>query len=233
MVHHYLDREADRAADPPQGHHRSCYLGLERGRRYAIGWCVAGAGRGGRRPLPCSRGWCRSSIGLRGRVWSRTCAADPADVDVGHHERDWRSSSAGSSARSRRRRCSCRRWRGHAARGGGADRARDAARGRPRRRVTPHDPRAGARSGARRRRPAWPRAGEQVVGGDAGRARRAASGSTSSRSSAGRGAQLRGARRLPAQPISRPPAGEGRGHLIWRWPSGPRRCRARPWRPRS
>jgi 1,4-dihydroxy-2-naphthoate octaprenyltransferase len=41
MVHHYLDRDADAGADPPKVT-TIVYLGLERGRRYAIGWCVLG-----------------------------------------------------------------------------------------------------------------------------------------------------------------------------------------------
>ena len=39
MVHHYLDREADAAADPPKVT-SIVYLGLVRGRQYAIGWCL-------------------------------------------------------------------------------------------------------------------------------------------------------------------------------------------------
>ena len=39
MVHHYLDRDADAGADPPKVT-SIVYLGLERGRRYAIGWCL-------------------------------------------------------------------------------------------------------------------------------------------------------------------------------------------------
>ncbi len=40
MVHHYLDREADRSATPPKVT-SIVRLGLVRGRRYAIGWCAA------------------------------------------------------------------------------------------------------------------------------------------------------------------------------------------------
>jgi 1,4-dihydroxy-2-naphthoate octaprenyltransferase len=39
MVHHYLDREADRTAEPPKVT-SIVRLGLANGRRYAIGWCV-------------------------------------------------------------------------------------------------------------------------------------------------------------------------------------------------
>jgi len=39
MVHHYLDHDADAAARPPKVT-SIVYLGLERGRRYAIAWCV-------------------------------------------------------------------------------------------------------------------------------------------------------------------------------------------------
>lgn len=39
MVHHYLDRDADADARPPKVT-SIVYLGLERGRRYAIGWCL-------------------------------------------------------------------------------------------------------------------------------------------------------------------------------------------------
>jgi 1,4-dihydroxy-2-naphthoate polyprenyltransferase len=39
MVHHYLDREADLAATPPKVT-SIVWLGLRRGRWYAIGWCV-------------------------------------------------------------------------------------------------------------------------------------------------------------------------------------------------
>lgn len=39
MVHHYLDIEADRLATPPKVT-SIVRLGLERGRRYAIGWCL-------------------------------------------------------------------------------------------------------------------------------------------------------------------------------------------------
>jgi 1,4-dihydroxy-2-naphthoate octaprenyltransferase len=39
MVHHYLDRDADAGADPPKVT-SIVYLGLARGRHYAIGWCV-------------------------------------------------------------------------------------------------------------------------------------------------------------------------------------------------
>jgi 1,4-dihydroxy-2-naphthoate polyprenyltransferase len=39
MVHHYLDRDADAGADPPKVT-SIVYLGLVRGRRYAIGWCL-------------------------------------------------------------------------------------------------------------------------------------------------------------------------------------------------
>ena len=39
MVHHYLDRDADASAQPPKVT-SIVYLGLERGRRYAIGWCL-------------------------------------------------------------------------------------------------------------------------------------------------------------------------------------------------
>jgi 1,4-dihydroxy-2-naphthoate polyprenyltransferase len=39
MVHHYLDRDADAGADPPKVT-SIVYLGLARGRRYAIGWCL-------------------------------------------------------------------------------------------------------------------------------------------------------------------------------------------------
>jgi 1,4-dihydroxy-2-naphthoate polyprenyltransferase len=40
MVHHYLDAEADRTATPPKVT-SIVWLGLERGRQYAIGWCLA------------------------------------------------------------------------------------------------------------------------------------------------------------------------------------------------
>lgn len=39
MVHHYLDHDADRAATPPKVT-TIVRLGLDGGRRYAIGWCV-------------------------------------------------------------------------------------------------------------------------------------------------------------------------------------------------
>ena len=39
MVHHYLDRDADRSATPPKVT-TIVWLGPVRGRRYAIGWCV-------------------------------------------------------------------------------------------------------------------------------------------------------------------------------------------------
>ncbi len=39
MVHHYLDRDADASATPPKVT-SIVYLGLDRGRRYAIGWCL-------------------------------------------------------------------------------------------------------------------------------------------------------------------------------------------------
>jgi 1,4-dihydroxy-2-naphthoate octaprenyltransferase len=39
MVHHYLDRDADAAADPPKVT-SIVRLGLTAGRRYAIGWCL-------------------------------------------------------------------------------------------------------------------------------------------------------------------------------------------------
>jgi 1,4-dihydroxy-2-naphthoate octaprenyltransferase len=39
MVHHFLDRDADLAADPPKMT-TVALLGLARGRRYAIGWCL-------------------------------------------------------------------------------------------------------------------------------------------------------------------------------------------------
>jgi 1,4-dihydroxy-2-naphthoate octaprenyltransferase len=39
MVHHYLDRDADAAAKPPKVT-SIVYLGLVRGRRYAIAWCL-------------------------------------------------------------------------------------------------------------------------------------------------------------------------------------------------
>jgi hypothetical protein len=39
MVHHYLDRDADRTATPPKVT-TIVLLGLERGRLYAIGWCL-------------------------------------------------------------------------------------------------------------------------------------------------------------------------------------------------
>jgi 1,4-dihydroxy-2-naphthoate octaprenyltransferase len=39
MVHHYLDRDADAGADPPKVT-SIVYLGLVRGRHYAIGWCL-------------------------------------------------------------------------------------------------------------------------------------------------------------------------------------------------
>jgi 1,4-dihydroxy-2-naphthoate octaprenyltransferase len=39
MVHHYLDRDADAGADPPKVT-SIVYLGLVRGRQYAIGWCL-------------------------------------------------------------------------------------------------------------------------------------------------------------------------------------------------
>jgi 1,4-dihydroxy-2-naphthoate octaprenyltransferase len=39
MVHHYLDRDADASAQPPKVT-SIVYLGLDRGRRYAIGWCL-------------------------------------------------------------------------------------------------------------------------------------------------------------------------------------------------
>jgi 1,4-dihydroxy-2-naphthoate polyprenyltransferase len=39
MVHHYLDREADRTAEPPKVT-SIVRLGLANGRRYAIGWCA-------------------------------------------------------------------------------------------------------------------------------------------------------------------------------------------------
>jgi 1,4-dihydroxy-2-naphthoate octaprenyltransferase len=39
MMHHYLDRDADASAQPPKVT-SIVYLGLERGRRYAIGWCL-------------------------------------------------------------------------------------------------------------------------------------------------------------------------------------------------
>src|SRR5207248_5627735 len=39
MVHHYLDREADRRAEPPKVT-SIVLLGADRGKRYAIGWCV-------------------------------------------------------------------------------------------------------------------------------------------------------------------------------------------------
>jgi hypothetical protein len=41
MVHHYLDHDADSAARPRKVT-SIVWLGLERGRRYAIGWCVVG-----------------------------------------------------------------------------------------------------------------------------------------------------------------------------------------------
>ena len=72
MVHHYLDRDADAGADPPKVT-SIVYLGLVRGRQYAIGWrllalaaAVAGSAR--------SRGCCRSSSDTRSGS-SRTCAA--------------------------------------------------------------------------------------------------------------------------------------------------------------
>lgn len=43
MVHHYLDREADRAATPRKVT-TIVLLGLERGRLYATGWCVLALG---------------------------------------------------------------------------------------------------------------------------------------------------------------------------------------------
>jgi 1,4-dihydroxy-2-naphthoate octaprenyltransferase len=39
MVHHYLDLEADRTADPPK-RTTIVLLGLDRGRRYATAWCL-------------------------------------------------------------------------------------------------------------------------------------------------------------------------------------------------
>jgi 1,4-dihydroxy-2-naphthoate octaprenyltransferase len=45
MVHHYLDHDADAAARPPKVT-SIVYLGLERGRRYAIGWCVVALAAG-------------------------------------------------------------------------------------------------------------------------------------------------------------------------------------------
>ena len=39
MVHHYLDRDADALAKPPKVT-SIVYLGLVRGRHYAIGWCL-------------------------------------------------------------------------------------------------------------------------------------------------------------------------------------------------
>ena len=41
MVHHYLDHDADSAARPRKVT-TIVWLGLERGRRYAIGWCLGG-----------------------------------------------------------------------------------------------------------------------------------------------------------------------------------------------
>jgi 1,4-dihydroxy-2-naphthoate polyprenyltransferase len=43
MVHHYLDRDADAGANPPKVT-SIVYLGLERGRRYAIAWCLVALG---------------------------------------------------------------------------------------------------------------------------------------------------------------------------------------------
>ena len=75
MVHHYLDRDADAAADPPKVT-SIVYLGLVRGRHYAIGWCLvalAAAVAGSAvqpRLLPLV-------VGLRDRPRRRTCAAVP------------------------------------------------------------------------------------------------------------------------------------------------------------
>jgi 1,4-dihydroxy-2-naphthoate octaprenyltransferase len=41
MVHHYLDHDADSAANPRKIT-TIVWMGLDRGRRYAIGWCVVG-----------------------------------------------------------------------------------------------------------------------------------------------------------------------------------------------
>jgi 1,4-dihydroxy-2-naphthoate octaprenyltransferase len=41
MVHHYLDHDADRVARPPKVT-TIVWMGLDRGRQYAIGWCVTG-----------------------------------------------------------------------------------------------------------------------------------------------------------------------------------------------
>jgi 1,4-dihydroxy-2-naphthoate polyprenyltransferase len=43
MVHHYLDRDADAGADPPKVT-SIVFLGLVRGRHYAIGWCLLALG---------------------------------------------------------------------------------------------------------------------------------------------------------------------------------------------
>ncbi|HUZ83048.1 MAG TPA: prenyltransferase [Gaiellales bacterium] len=62
MVHHYLDREADRSADPPKLT-TIVWLGPVRGRRYAIGWCLVAlaaaiaASAGQPRLLPLAAGY--------------------------------------------------------------------------------------------------------------------------------------------------------------------------------
>jgi 1,4-dihydroxy-2-naphthoate polyprenyltransferase len=78
MVHHYLDRDADAAADPPKVT-SIVRLGLTAGRRYAIGWCLlaliaAIAGSAAQpRLLPLVVGY---AIGLGAHLRCR-----PADVE--------------------------------------------------------------------------------------------------------------------------------------------------------
>lgn len=78
MVHHYLDAEADRAAVPPKVT-SIVRLGLERGRRYAIGWCLVAlaaamaAAAAEPRLLPLVAGY---AVGLQAHLRCR-----PDDVD--------------------------------------------------------------------------------------------------------------------------------------------------------
>ena len=100
MVHHYLDHDADSAARPRKVT-SIVWLGLERGRRYAIGWCVSGSWP---RWLPrrSSRGCCRSSPATGSACWP-ICAVTRATSSRSRRTR-WRSSSAASARRSYRRR---------------------------------------------------------------------------------------------------------------------------------
>ena len=225
MVHHYLDHDADSAAHPRKVT-TIVWLGLERGRRYAIGWCLVGlvgalaASALQPRLVPLVVGY---GLGLLAHLRCR-----PDDVEsVTKNEMAIILCGIAAALGAAALLVPVLALGGGG--GGGADRARDApgggSHGEPRGVTLEHEPRSCHRDRDRLAAdgeqvtavmPAEPDAQERVYLVAFER---------------GCGAHLRGARRLRRRDF-RPQDGGGCGHRDRRWPSAPRRCR-RPPPPRS